>query len=133
MDIEIKKEEPKDINSIFELNTLAFESNAEAGLVNSLRDSDSLFLSLAAIVDEKVVGHIAFSPMKISGFKQLILMGLAPMAVHPNLQKQGIGSRLVKESLNRLKTFGIDAVFLLGHKEYYPKFWFHALIFKIWN
>ncbi len=124
LDIELREEEPQDIDAIFEINKMAFDSGAEASLVNNLRGSKSLFLSLVAIVDGQVVGHIAFSPMKISGFEQLNLIGLAPMAVHANLQKQGVGSKLIRESLSRLKDLSIDAVFLLGHKEYYPKFGF---------
>lgn len=124
MEIKLRKEESKDIDSIFELNAITFESDAEAKLVNNLRISGSLILSLVATANEKVVGHIAFSPMKIDGFNQLNLVGLAPMAVHPKLQKQGVGSKLIKEGIHRLKAIEVDAIFLLGHKEYYPRFGF---------
>ncbi len=124
MDIEIRKEESRDIDSIFELNSLAFESNSEARLVNNLRDKGLLILSLVAIVDGKLMGHIAFSPMRIPSFDQLKLVGLAPMAVHPSLQRKGIGTKLVKEGLRELERSNVDAVFLLGHKEYYPRFGF---------
>ena len=124
MKIEIKVEESQDVNVIFRLNQAAFESDSEANLVNNLRSSGSLLLLLIATMERKIVGHIAFSPMKIDGFSELSLVGLAPMAVLPDLQKQGIGSKLISESISRLKTMGVDAVFLLGHKEYYPRFGF---------
>ena len=124
MDVKIRKEEPKDIDLIFALNKLVFSSDAEAKLVNNLRSSGSLFLSLVAIAEKQLIGHISFSPMKIHGFGRLALVGLAPMAVHPNLQRRGVGSQLIKEALGQLRGLNVDAVFLLGHKEYYPRFGF---------
>lgn len=124
MNISIRKEKQKDIEAIFKLNSLAFESDAEARLVDNLRSSSNLALSLVATSKNEVVGHIAFSPMKIPGFDKLKLVGLAPMAVHPRLQKQGIGTKLIKTGIELLKSDNVDAIFLLGHKDYYPRFGF---------
>lgn len=119
--MEFREEVKKDIESIYRLNCDAFESDAEARLVNLLRDANKLVLSMVAIYDQMVVGHIAFSQMKIQNQQGRKLVGLAPMAVAKSLQKKGIGSTLIRKSEVWLKDKGYDAIFVLGHKDYYPK------------
>ena len=121
----IRKEKDSDKEKIWKVNAEAFETEAEANLVNALRDSGIPFISLVAEEDEEIMGHILFTPVELIGDDSgLKLIGLAPMAVLTNLQKKGIGSQLVKTGIENCSTQGYDAVFVLGHPEYYPKFGF---------
>ena len=121
----IREEQPSDIEKIWKVNVEAFETIAEANLVNSLRDSGCTFISLVAETETKVVGHILFTPVELSGNKNnLKIMGLAPMAVLSQYQNKGIGSKLVETGLEHCKSLGYDAVVVLGHPSYYPKFGF---------
>ena len=121
----IREEQPSDIEKIWKINVEAFETIAEANLVNSLRDSGCTFISMVAETENKVVGHILFTPVELSGNKNnLKIMGLAPMAVLSQYQNKGIGSELVQAGLERCKSLGCDAVVVLGHPDYYPKFGF---------
>ena len=88
---------------------------------------------MVALVDDRIVGHILFSPATIEGEKEIVVgMGLAPMAVLPELQRQGIGSELVKNGIERLKKIQCPFVIVLGHPEYYPRFGFErASLYKI--
>ena len=97
----------------------------EGELVVRLRDRDALMLSLVAVKDGAVLGHIAFSPVTTDpAVPGVSLACLAPVAVEPGLQKQGIGGRLVTEGVARCREAGCDAVFLVGHADYYPRFGF---------
>ena len=119
----IRKEKDSDKEIIWKVNAEAFETEAEANLVNALRDSGIPFISLVAEEDEEIVGHILFTPVELIGDDSgLKLMGLAPMAVLPKFQKKGIGSQLVKTGKEKCSTQGYDAIIVLGHPEYYPKF-----------
>ena len=125
----IRKEKDSDKEKIWKVNAEAFETEAEANLVNALRDSGISFISLVAEKDEEIVGHILFTPVELIGDDSgLKLMGLAPMAVLTELRKKGIGSKLVKTGIEKCSTHGYDAVVVLGHPEYYPKFGFVSLI-----
>ena len=121
----IRKEKDSDKEIIWKVNAEAFETEAEANLVNALRDSGNSFISLVAEKDEEIVGHILFTPVELIGDDSgLKLMGLAPMAVLPKFQKKSIGSQLVKTGKEICSTQGYDAIVVLGHPEYYPKFGF---------
>jgi len=121
----IRKEKDSDKENIWKVNAEAFETEAEANLVNVLRDSGNFFISLVAEEDEEIVGHILFTPVELIGDESgLKLLGLAPMAVLTNLQKKGIGSQLVKTGIEKCSAQGNDAVVVLGYPEYYPKFGF---------
>ena len=121
----VREERTTDIHKVHDLNSAAFETNAEALLVDSLRNACSRFISLVAQQGSQVIGHILFTPVELSGNNsELNLMGLAPMAVLPEYQNMGIGSKLVEEGLGQCSTDGVDAVFVLGHPQYYPKFGF---------
>lgn len=123
--IRIRSELPEDVEAIYSLNQEAFEGTAEANLVNNLRTSNAMTLSLVAIKNNEIVGHIAFSPVTIESDQATVnAVGLAPMAVSPEFQRSGIGSQLVEEGLNRIRTAGHDLVIVLGHPEYYPRFGF---------
>ncbi len=121
----IRDELSSDIEIIWEINTDAFETEDEANLVNALRSSGCAYISLVAETENKVVGYILFTPVELSGNQNnLKIVGLAPMAVSSQYQNNGIGSKLVKAGLSRCKSLGYDAVVVLGHTNYYPKFGF---------
>lgn len=100
----------------------AFGQPGEAALVEALRAAGALTLSLVAVADDEIVGHVAFSPVTIDDGSAAI--GLAPMAVAPGWQRRGVGVRLIEEGLARLRAGGQRAVVVLGHPEYYPRFGF---------
>ena len=121
----IREEQSSDIEKIWQLNSATFESDAEANLVNALRLSGCTYISLVAETDNKIVGHILFTPVELLGDKNsLKLMGLAPMAVLNEYQNKGVGSALVEVGLEHCRSLGVDAIVVLGHPNYYPKFGF---------
>jgi putative acetyltransferase len=121
----IRDELSSDIEKIWDINTDAFGTEEEANLVNELRSSGCSYVSLVAETEDKVVGYILFTPVKLSGNKNnLKIAGLAPMAVSSQYQNKGIGSKLVKAGLDHCKSLGYNAVVVLGHPNYYPKFGF---------
>ena len=122
MTVEIRAERQRDRPAVFELNRAAFPTDAEARLVDTLRSSDCGYLSLVAVDGRKILGHILFTPVTLSDRPDRSLMGLAPMAVLPECQRNGIGSRLVHAGLERCSQAGTGAVAVLGHAEYYPRF-----------
>jgi putative acetyltransferase len=136
----IREEAPGDAAAIHRLNTAAFETDAEAKLVDALRAARALTLSLVVEVDGEIVGHIAFSPVVVDSAQHTIDdgdasgpepragstgaihgVGLAPMAVAPAYQRQGIGGRLINDGLRRLCDTGHRFCVVLGHAEYYPR------------
>ena len=123
--IEVRFERPKDIDKVRLLNDKAFGKPVEGRIVDKLRKSCSEILSLVAISNNKVIGHIMFSPVTLETQIGIIEgMSLAPMAVLPELQNQGIGSKLVKEGLRIIKYTKCPFVIVLGHENYYPRFGF---------
>ena len=122
MDFEIRDEQPGDIPAIHALNREAFGQEQEANIVDALRQNGGSRLSLVAVVDDQVVGHIMYSPITID--EKLEGAALGPMAVLPRFQRQGIGSGLVQTGNERLKQEGCPYIIVLGHPEYYPRFGF---------
>lgn len=121
----IRPENKNDIELIWRINSEAFETDAEANLVDKLRESDIPFISLVAEINNKLVGHILFTPVKlVDAKKEIKIAGLAPMAVLPNIQNTGIGSKLVEDGLKQCEKENYEAVVVLGHPNYYPKFGF---------
>src|SRR5262245_55743359 len=91
----LRGETPEDISTIHRIHTAAFERPTEADLVDALRRHDALTISLVAVKDSRLVGHIAFSPVMITSSTATIeALGLGPMAVLPAYQRRGIGSQL---------------------------------------
>ncbi len=117
----IREEKKEDYDAVHAVNASAFETPAEANLVDVLREQARPVVSLVAENDGTIVGHILFSPVTLSGHPSLRIMGLAPMAVLPEYQRKGVGSALVRAGLDRCRKHGFGAVVVLGHPEFYPR------------
>ncbi len=123
--IEVRKENSNDYEAVRIVNNLAFGQHEEGNVVDKIREACEEIISLVAVESDKIVGHILFSPATIEKDGQTFTgMGLAPMAVLPDYQKQGIGSLLVNDGIKRVKQLNFPFVIVLGHPEYYPKFGF---------
>lgn len=122
----IRSETLLDYPAIAEVNTLAFGQENEAKLVEEIRHSDRYIseLSLIAEVEGIVVGHILFSYIDLVGEETLQVLGLAPLAVSPQFQRRGIGSKLVEAGLEKANARGEAMVIVLGHPYFYPRFGF---------
>ncbi|GAA5629847.1 hypothetical protein Acal02_00444 [Acinetobacter calcoaceticus] len=130
MNISIRNEQPSDIPNIFELTQAAFKdieysSHTEQFIINALRDSQQLTVSLVAEYEGQIIGHIAFSPVSISD-GTTDWYGLGPVSVQPEFQNQGVGSQLIHTGLEKLKTLKAAGCVLLGDPEYYARFGFKA-------
>jgi putative acetyltransferase len=124
MSIEIRNEEAKNVEQVQEILRLAFPTEAESKLVEGLRANGKAVISLVAVRDEQVLGHILFSLVSTSPSSEAKGIGLAPVAVHPDVQSQGIGSELIREGLHRCETLGYDYCVVLGNPKYYGRFGF---------
>jgi putative acetyltransferase len=122
----IRMEQVMDVPKIHAINRDAFDSATEADLVDALRSSAESVISLVAEEDGEIVGHIMFSPVQLTGAADVRAMALAPMAVTPERQGAGIGSALVRAGLEECRCLGIDAVFVVGHPTFYPRFGFKS-------
>lgn len=124
----IRQEHQNDFHPVFEVNRHAFGQDSEARLVELLRHSEAFVpeLSLVATQENTIIGHILFTKIKIihddKGENESL--ALAPMAVAPAFQKQGIGSLLIKHGLDKARELSYRSVIVLGHEHYYPKFGF---------
>lgn len=121
----IRSETPSDVAEVRELLRASFPTDGEARLVDALRDSDAEVMSLVAMLDGKVVGHIMFSPVTFepswSGSKAF---GLAPLAVAKEHRELGIGAELVREGMTRCAEHAAQLVVVLGDPPYYHRFGF---------
>lgn len=125
MHVLIREEKPEDATAIGEVNEKAFGQSREARLIELLRANSAVTLSLVGVVDSRVVGHILYSPVSLgAGSDEVHGAGLAPMAVLPEFQGAGVGSKLIAEGTRRLRASGCPFIVVLGHPEYYPRFGF---------
>ncbi|TRD11196.1 N-acetyltransferase [Erythrobacter insulae] len=128
MPITIRPEAAGDEKTIHALTTAAFKDmpfadGDEPDLIDRLRAASDLTLSLVAEDVERIVGHIAFSPVTISdGTRDWY--GLGPVSVWPELQKKGVGSALIERGIADLRAAGAKGIVLLGSNIYYPRFGF---------
>ena len=120
----IRQEQADDIAAIYRLNCAAFDTAAEAELVDRLREAADPFLSLLAEQDDQLIGHLLLTPVTLDSNPELRLMGLAPMAVLPEQQRRGVGRALIEAGLACCRDLNIGAVVVLGHPDYYPRFGF---------
>lgn len=125
--IAIRREEPADIAAVHRVEEAAFERPDEADAVDAVRRNGGATLSLVATIDGEVVGHILFSPVRIEpACGATTALALAPLAVLPAYQGQGVGSELSRAGLEECRALGADLVVVLGHPGYYPRFGFEV-------
>ncbi|MBN2388039.1 MAG: HAD-IA family hydrolase [Anaerolineales bacterium] len=121
----IRPEIQADLPGIRQVNEQAFERPNEAQAVDLIRARGHASLSMVAVEDGRVLGHVLFSPMRFEPPRPgLTVLGLGPVAVLPEVQKTGIGSRLIRAGLEACRRQGVEAVLLVGHESYYPRFGF---------
>jgi putative acetyltransferase len=121
--MDVRIEDAADWSAVYTICETAFGQQAEAELVQHLHDKGDLILSLTAYADTSV-GHIAFSRLVLHESPGVKGCVLAPLAVVPTFQRQGIGSALVQSGLDRLKADGYDLAVVLGDPNYYARFGF---------
>jgi putative acetyltransferase len=121
--MEVRAEQPEDLEAIRRVNVAAFGRDSEADLVEQLRGVDGTF-SFVAVEFEQIIGHIFFSPVTIECADDLPILGLAPVSVFPDNQRQGIGSLLIQHGLKECARLGFKAIFVLGSPTYYSRFGF---------
>lgn len=126
--ITIRPEAPTDADAITAVTVAAFEglgigNRTEQFIVEALRAANALTLSLVAEADGRLIGHIAFSPVRISDGTP-DWYGLGPVSVLPAYQRQGVGKALIRRGLAQLQEMGAEGCCLVGHPDYYPKFGF---------
>ena len=117
----IREETPEDATAIGDVVVAAFGRHQEARLIDRLRAHGAVLLSLVAAVGDRLVGHVLYSPVRLGSLQGA---GLGPMAVRPELQRQGVGSKLIAEGTKRLRDRGCPFIVVLGHPRYYPRFGF---------
>ena len=126
--MEIRLERPADIDAIRTLTTAAFQNaphsnHTEAAIIDALRDAGALTLSLVAVDNGELVGHIAFSPVAINS-ETNGWYGLGPVSVRPDRQREGIGQALVRTGLDHLRSIDAQGCVVLGDPAYYGRFGF---------
>jgi putative acetyltransferase len=135
--VKIRLERPEDAPAIRTLTDAAFKNvhhraHTEARIVDALRSSGALTLSLVALDGSDIVGHAAFSPVRIDAAPG-DWYGLGPVSVKPNRQRRGFGEALVRAGLHRLRSVGAAGCVVLGDPAYYSRFGFEssaALVYR---
>jgi len=125
----IRPEQPEDAPAIFELHLQAFAQDQESRLVDALRDEGDIDpdLSLVAVYDDNIIGHILFCPISIvSGTIETPALALATLGVHQDFQGMGLGKALTEAGLSECRRLGNRIVIVIGHPGYYPRFGFTA-------
>lgn len=130
MSLVIREERPGDADAIHRLTAAAFagtehSDGTEAEIVDALREAGALTVSLVADDAGAIVGHVALSPVRIAG-EDLGWHGLGPVSVDPARQRQGIGDRLIRDALERIRAAGSNGCVVLGEPAYYERFGFIA-------
>ena len=120
--IEIREERSDDVPAVRDLNRRAFGQDQESNIVDALRTNAAALLSLVATLNGQVVGHIMYSPLSIDGKFEGAALG--PMAVLPQCQREGIGTKLIEAGNRKLKDDGCPFIIVVGHADYYPRFGF---------
>lgn len=128
--MKIRPEKSGDEKAIYDLTVKAFEpmsysAGTEAPIIDGLRKDGDLTVTLVAVEDKEIVGHIAFSPITINS-RHNGWYGLGPVSVRPDLQRKGIGSKLIKEGLAILQSKNATGCALIGNPDYYYRFGFKS-------
>lgn len=123
--IHIRREQSGDEAPIAHVNDAAFGGSVEARIVDAARRAGHAAISLVAVDGSRITGHILFTPIVLDPpAAPLRMLGLGPMAVLPEFQRHGIGSRLAEAGLRECAQAGCQAVVVIGHPEFYPRFGF---------
>lgn len=127
----IRDEREEDAGAIRAVTLAAFadmpySQQTEAAIVAALRAAGALAVSLVAVEDGDVVGHVAFSPVTIDGAEAPGWFGAGPLSVRPDRQRGGIGAALMRAGLARLAGAGAKGCVLVGDPGYYRRFGFEA-------
>jgi putative acetyltransferase len=123
----IRPEAPDDTVAVAALNREVFGGEDEPGLIERLRADRLVAVSLVAVEEASLVGHILFSDLAVElDGRPVRAVSLAPMCVRGDRQRQGVGSALVRAGLATVGDAGYVAVIVLGHPEFYPRFGFSA-------
>jgi putative acetyltransferase len=126
-EVVIREREPADDEAIRHLNDLVFGGPFEGRLIDELREAFIDAVELVAVEDGAIVGHILFSALTTMVDDDAVpTLSLAPMCVHPEHQRTGIGTVLVETGLDMARDREWQAVVVLGHPDYYPRFGFSA-------
>ena len=128
--MEIRPEHPGEEQAVAALIDAAFagaehSSGTEAEIVDRLRADGALKISLVAVDDGHIIGHVAFSPVTIEG-NDWGWFGLGPVTVDPMHQRQGIGRQMIERGLNDLRVAGAAGCVVLGEPGYYGRVGFNA-------
>ena len=125
--MDIRETSASDLAALIALHDAAFGGPHEGRLVAELISGDLAAISLAAVEEGRIVGHILFSPLVVEVNGETVLgLALAPLAVHPSRQQIGIGTALALAGLDAARQAGWEAVIVLGHPSYYARFGFSA-------
>ena len=125
--MKIREASDSDLNDVLSVEKEAFGYDKESNLVKDLLSDSSArpLYSLLAFNDDRAVGHVLFTSARLEGAQNGVSISiLAPLAVIPDLQKQGVGGKLIERGLKHLADSGVDLVFVLGHPDYYPRYGF---------
>lgn len=118
----VRPERPSDRAAIHAVHAASFPTTAEARLVDALRTAHHLVVSLVAVEHDEVVGHVAFSPVRVAGTTAGV--GLGPVAVLPAHRRRGVAERLIREGLAHCEARGASFAVVLGEPAYYRRFGF---------
>jgi putative acetyltransferase len=125
--IAIRVERADEQGAVHAIHEAAFETDLEARLVRRLRSDGEILLSLIAVDDDEPVGNVILSPMQVKADGRFVeAAAVGPIGVLPARHGEGIGSALMRESVDWARTEGFTAMFLLGDPEYYRRFGFRA-------
>jgi putative acetyltransferase len=131
-DLVIRERAPADDAQIAAVVAAAFHGPDEVALIEALRRDGDMALEFVASAADVVIGHVAFSRLDVqTGSQTLRAVSLAPLAIAPAYQRQGIGDTLTRRALDRLREDGEELAVVLGHPAYYPRFGFSSLLGKL--
>ncbi len=127
--MQILDEQPRHFAEIDALTRAAFGGGEEAGLLPRLRADGLVRAALVAVQEGRVVGHVMYTALEVRvDGREVAALCLAPLSVHPQWQRRGVGLALMRQAHAQLAAQGHEAVIVLGHPQYYPRAGFSAAL-----